>query len=197
VRLVLDAFLVRIEELVDSVVDKLAALFTGPDSLAAIRAALGQIVDQLADFDLDFLRDALNELFANLRSKLDHVSPARLAEALNESFGAVLDAITIDLILPPADVAEIDEVYASIVEKLKALDPSTIVTEVVQPIFDETVIPLLEQFDLSPIIDRIIEKLSNLDDDLKSELTRVNTSYKAMLAAVPGGGDQSASVSIG
>jgi hypothetical protein len=58
------------------------------------------------------------------------------------------------------------------------------------------VIPLLEQFDLSPILDRIIEALNNLDDELKEELARVNTSYKAMLAAVPDGGSQGASVSV-
>jgi hypothetical protein len=35
-----------------------------------------------------------------------------------------------------------------------------------------------------------------MDDELKDELGRVNTSYKAMLAAVPAGGTQSASVSV-
>jgi hypothetical protein len=195
-RAVLDGFLQEVEELVDALIDKLAALLLGPDSLGGIRTALGQIVAQLLDVDLEFLRTSLQQLFANVRQKLDNVSPARIGEVLDESFGQILDTITIDIILPPADVQLIDDTYENIIEKLRALDPKNIVTNVVQPMFDEKVIPLLEMFDLSPVLDKIIDKLSNMDDELKDELGRVNTSYKAMLAAVPAGGTQSASVSV-
>ncbi|HEX6559572.1 MAG TPA: hypothetical protein VF021_08915, partial [Longimicrobiales bacterium] len=57
-------------------------------------------------------------------------------------------------------------------------------------------LPLLDAFDLSPVLDKVIEKLKNLDGELATELGRVNVSYRAMLAAVPGGGAQSASVSV-
>jgi hypothetical protein len=197
VRLVLDGFLVRLEDLVDLLTNKLAALLLGPGSIGGIRTALGQVVDQLLDLDLDFLSDSLQSLFDNVKAKLDNVSPERLRAALDASFAAVLDAITLDLILPPALLAQLDDTYAAVVDRLRALDPSAIVEEVVQPLFDDTILPLLEQFDLSPVLNTIIEKLAGLDDELKAELGRVNTSYRALLAALPSGGTQGASVSVG
>ncbi len=196
-RRVLDVTLGRLESLITTLTTKLEALLLGPGSLGGIRDALGSIVTELLDLDLEFLRTSVRSLFDNVRAKLDNISPERLAEAFDAAFDAILDAITIDLILPPADLTAIDDTYEAVLDRVRALDPAAIVTAAVQPIFDETVLPLLEMFDLSPFLDTIIDALATLDDELREELGRVNTSYKAMLAAVPSGGSQSASVSVG
>jgi hypothetical protein len=194
---VVEAFVARIEALVAALVEKLDALLLGPDSLTGIRTALGEIVDRLLDVDLDFLRDSVNALFDNARSKLNAISPAAIGEVLDQSFATVLDTISLDLILPPADVRQLDETYEAVIEKLRALDPGAIVEAVVQPLFDETILPLLASFDLTAVIDAVIEKLKNLDVELDGELDRVNVSYQAMLAAVPtGAASDSASVSV-
>jgi hypothetical protein len=192
----LDAFAVPLEDLAASVRNRLAALLTGPGSLTAIRTALGRIADLVQGLDLEFLRTSLRALFDDIGSRLDAVSPQKLAKALDESFGAVLDAITIDLVLPKADMKQLDDTYAAVVDKLRLLDPATIVADVVKPLFEEKVVPLIDNFDIAPFLDTIIEKLGGLDDGLRAELKRVNDAYRKLLAALPEGSNQGAGVSV-
>jgi hypothetical protein len=130
-----------------------------------------------------------------VRAKLDAVSPGTLAKPLDAAFAAILDTIAIDLILPPAQLAALDAAYDQFVAKLRALNPGELVINAVQPIWDETVLPLLASFDLTVIFDAVIARLGELDVDLRAELERVNKEYKELLAAVPAG-DLSVSVGV-
>jgi len=56
---------------------------------------------------------------------------------------------------------------------------------VVQPEFEATLLPLLESFDLSRLLEILVERLRALDDELRVELGRVNDAYKALRDAVP------------
>ena len=107
------------------------------------------------------------------------------------------DTTAIDIaILPPADVQAIDDAYAGIVEKLRLLDPGTLVTEVVKPLFEEKVVPLIDKFDIAPSLEIIVDKLGGMDDELREEIARVNEAYKKLLGALPDGTNPSASVSV-
>ncbi len=192
----LDALLTPFEDLITTLHARLAALLTGPASLTAIRDGLGRIDDLVKGLDLEFLRTSLHTLFDDIRHKLDDVSPQKLAEALDRSFAAVLDGITIDLILPPANVKQIDKTYSDVVEKLRLLDPSHIVNNVVKPLFEQKVVPLVDKFDVSPFIDTINDRLGSLDDELRAEIGHVNQAYIKLLAALPSGSTPSASVSV-
>jgi hypothetical protein len=174
-----------LEALAAGVRERAEALLIGPDSIQGLRDALGTIVHRITDLDLDFVEESLGGVFDAVRAQVAALSPATLAQPLDAAFAAILEAIDLDALVPPAQVAALDATYASIVAKLEALDPGPLVVDAVQPIWDETVLPLLEAFDVSIVIEALIEKLRSLDEELRAELGRVNDSYQELLAAVP------------
>ncbi len=65
---------------------------------------------------------------------------------------------------------------------------------VTQSLFEERVLPLVEAFDLTPLLTALIEALRSLDEELREEMGRVNEAYQAMLSSAPSVG---VSVSVG
>jgi hypothetical protein len=181
----LAAMLDTLQELVDSLTGGIANLVTGPGSLQGISDAVQQVVDTLRNIDLGFLRQGLQQLFLQLQDQLDAVNPAQLAQTLNSAFVDLLDGIGLDLLIPPATVAQLDADYADMLDKLRSLDPETLITEVVQPEYDATVVPLVQAFDLTPAFNALIELLRSLGDELGGELDRVNSAYQSLRAARP------------
>jgi hypothetical protein len=177
--------LAGVEALAAGVRTRAETLLIGPDSIQGVRDALGAIVDRITSLDLDFVEDSLGGVFDGVRAQLAALAPATLAQPLDAAFAAVIEAIDLDALVPPAQVAALDATYASLIAKLAALDPGPIVVDAVQPIWDGTVLPLLEAFDIAIVIEALIEKLRSLDGELRAELGRVNDSYQELLAAVP------------
>ena len=80
------------------------------------------------------------------------------------------------------------------IDKLRGLDPGDLGEDALQPIWDDTVLPLLDAFDLTPVFAALIEFLESLQGELSGGLDQVNTAYQSLIALRPGGG---ASGSIG
>ncbi len=175
----------QVEKVMEDVNDKLGAILTGPDSLTAIRDAVQELVDRLRTFDLGFLTESLNDVFENVRGKLDAANPSHLRELVDGVFDDMLAALSLAQILPPADVAALDAAYAEVRDKLKQLDPGTLVTEVVQPEFEATIVPLLAAFDLTPLLDALIARLQSLDEELRAEMDRVNEAWQRLRDSIP------------
>jgi hypothetical protein len=181
----LDSLLERVEAVLAALQHKLDDLLLGPDALGGIRDALGEVVDRITGFDLAFLAQALQSAFDTVRAKLDAVAPARFGQVVDARFGQVLDTLSLDLVLPPAQVAAIDASYRAAIDRLRALDPGPIVADAVQPVWDATVPPLVDALDVTALLDGLIAKLRELDGELRIELGRVDDAYRGMLAAVP------------
>jgi len=173
---------------VDDLQRKAAELLLGPGSLHDIRDALQKVIDRLRGFDLGFLTSGLHAAFADVRSKLAAVDPAQLRQAVETAFGQMLDALSLDQVLPAADAAQLDTAYLQMIAKLRTLDPEQLVVQVVKPEFDTRIVPLLAAFDLTPLLDVLLDRLQALKKELPTELDRVNQAYQAMLAAAPSGG---------
>jgi hypothetical protein len=180
-----DAIATELNKLVVDVDGKIGALVTGPGSLGDIKDTVEALVDRLHAVDLDFLTASLNEVFADVRGKLTALDPAAIAAAASAEFDALLDELDLSQALPAADVAKLDEDYQKVVDKLGALDPKQLVIDVVQPVFDADVQPVLLAFDLSVVLDALLAKISGLEDELRAELERVNEAYQEMRAAIP------------
>jgi hypothetical protein len=120
-----------------------------------------------------------------VRSKIAALDPANLAQAVAADFAALLDDLDLSQVLPDADVKQLDDDYKAVITKLSALDPKKLVVDVVQPVFDQDVKPLLDAFDLSKLLDAVVDKLHGLKDELKTELGKVNDAYKQLRAAIP------------
>lgn len=181
----LGAVLSVFRELVDELQGKVSGLLLGPDSLRAITGSLQDLVDRLRGFDLSFLADSLNDVFAEVRGKVAAVDPAQIRPAIEAAFAGMLDTLSLDLVLPPEDVATLDAGYVEVIDKLKALDPEKLVVDLIRPEFDARILPLLASFDLTALLTALIERLRSLDEELKAEMERVNGAYREMLDAVP------------
>ena len=82
-------------------------------------------------------------VFASVRSKLAEVDPEQLSQAITAQFDEMLGQLALEELMP--DLEPLDAIYAEVVGKIQALDPSSLVLEVVQPEFEEALTPLLEQ----------------------------------------------------
>lgn len=189
---VLGAFVSKLQELITALTGKLTALLAGPASLGAIRTAIQALLDKLKSFNLDFLTRSLGDVFANLRGKFDAIHPAALRQSVETAFNGMLAALRIDLLIPAAQIAELDAAYQGIVDDLKALAPETLVVKVVQPEFDKKIVPLLEVFDPARVLDALHDRLVKIEEELLAEMARVNEAYQKLRESIP-----SLSVSVG
>jgi hypothetical protein len=80
-------------------------------------------------------------------------------------------------------------------EKIGALEPQKVLTDVVQPLYDNTLIPLLDTFDLTPPLTALVEKLGALEDELRQGIQQVNAAYQAFQRSASAVND-SASVAV-
>jgi hypothetical protein len=192
----LAGMLSKLTELVDTLTSGVAELLTGPGSLQAISDAIQSVVDTLRNIDIGFLREALQALYIQLLDELEALNPAQLGEVLDAAFASLLDTIDLDLVIPPGAVDTLDTSYDSTLDKLRALDPEELVTAVVQPEYEATVVPLVDAFDLTPLFDALIEFLRGLAEELGGEMDRVNTAYQGLRAARPSLGSINVNVSF-
>ena len=68
------------------------------------------------------------------------IDPARLGDELDDAFEQALSVLSLSTIIPAADIAELDDAWQSVIDKLRALDPGDLVEDALQPIWDETVL---------------------------------------------------------
>ncbi|MBK8021897.1 MAG: hypothetical protein IPK19_10860 [Chloroflexi bacterium] len=182
---VLSAFVSKLQALVDALTGKLTALLNGPGSLGDIRDTIQALLDKLQNFNLDFLTQSIGGVFDNVKGKLNAISPAALGATVDAAFTDMLDSLQIDLLIPPAQIAQLDTAYQNIVEDLEALNPATLVTAVVQPEFEEKIIPLLEVFDPTEVLSSLYARLGGVEEELRAEIARVNEAYQRMLDSIP------------
>lgn len=183
-----------ISDLVTTLTEQIDALVNGPGSLSAISGAVQDVVDALRNIDLDFVGRSLDEVLSTVRDQLRLLDPSRLADELDDAFEQALSGLSLASIIPPADIAALDAAWQGVIDKLRELDPGELVEGVVQPIYDETVLPLLDAFDLTPVFAALIDFLESLEGELSSGLDQVNTAYQSLIALRPDGGG---SVGIG
>lgn len=192
----LNVYLTLLQRLVTMLQDKLTGVLLGPDSLLGIRDSLKELVERLKNFNLGFLRESLEELFANVRAKLEALNPANLREALEAAFDAMLDSLDVGQIISDTDVTTLDNDYAEVITKLKALDPENLLKSL-QKKFEETIMPIIEALDITPVLQALVAHLERLAPELRAGLDKVNEAYRALRQAVPEGGfSASASVDI-
>ena len=177
--------LAQIAALAQAIEDKLALLVTGPTALSGIRDGLQTLINRLRTINLNFLVDELNGVFQQVKAKLEAVGPAAVRETVQQAFDQALQALDVSQLLPADALATLDADHAAILNTLRALDPQALVVNAVQPLYDEQVLPLLEAFDITPVLNALIVRLDELKLELAAEFDKVNGAYQRMLAAVP------------
>jgi methyl-accepting chemotaxis protein len=183
-----------LSQVITTLTTRVDALVTGPGSLSAISGAVQDVVDALRNIDLGFLGRSLDEVLLTVRDRVRAIDPARLGEELDDAFEQALSVVSLATIIPAAEITQVDNAWQAVIDKLRGLDPGDLVENALQPIWDETVLPLLDAFDLTPVFAALIEFLESLNGELGSGLDQVNTAYQSLIALRPDGG---ASVSVG
>lgn len=182
---VLGAFVGKLQALVTALTDKLTVLLQGPGSLGAIRTLIQALLDKLQHFNLDFLAQSIGAVFADLRSKFEAINPAALRQTVDTAFGNMLDTLRLDLLIPAEHIAELDTAYQGIVEGLQALDPEKLVVKVVQPEFEAKILPLLDVFDPTAVLQALSDRLAGIEAELQAEMARVNDAYQKLRESIP------------
>jgi hypothetical protein len=191
------AMAAALDDLHQRVTGAAANILTGPDSLQSISQTVQGVVDTLRNIDFAFLREALEGVFRAVRGEIEAANPGPLLMALDREFGETIDLLDLDLLLPAAEIEALDASVAALVETLRGLDPEVLVREAIGPVFETEVLPLIEALDMTPVFDALLEALRRLEEELATELGRINTAYQALLAARPAGTGGGASASIG
>ncbi len=182
---VLDGPLNELDNLVDVVDDLVTGIVDSPGSLGDIRDSLNQMLERIQGLSLDFLQAELDALFSTVKQKFDNINPRVLRQTLETELNDTLDLLDMEQVLPQSEIQAIDTTYSQAITKLQALNPDTLITQVVQPLFEERIQPLLKLFDLTEPIEVLIDRMDTLALELNTELGRVNTAYQNMLQAVP------------
>jgi hypothetical protein len=189
--------LANVGELLGSLVDALTGLLDGiqaqlanllliPQAVDAIRTAMNQLIDTLGRFDLSFLTDEVQEVFDQVKSKLEALDPAQIRAAVEATFDDLIDSLRLDALLPQDAIDELDGSYAQIVDTLRGLDPTRLVVDVVQPEFEAAIQPLLDVvLELSELIKVLVNRLDGLESELDQELVRTGDAFGKMLQAIP------------
>jgi hypothetical protein len=180
--------------LVTALTARVDALVSGPGSLSAISGAIQQVVDALRNIDLGFVGRGLDDVLQSVRDQLRAIDPARLADELDAAFEQALSGLSLGAVIPAAELAALDAAWRAALDKLRGLDPGRLVEEALQPIYDETVLPLLEAFDLTPLFAGLIEFLERLKGELAAGFDEVNGAYQSLIALRPGGAGVTVSV---
>lgn len=179
------AFLGKIEPLIDSLQDKIVVLLSGPEALGRINDVIQGLADRLRNLDFGFITASVESIFNEIETKIENISPAVIGSALDQAFADFLETIDVTLLISQSDLDQLDSDFEAVITKLEALNPDTLVVQPLSEIYNNNILPLINAFDISEVIDAIVSRLMELDDELETELSRVNQEYVEMLAAVP------------
>ena len=181
----LDDPIEELQNFIDEIDDLFADITEGPGSLGEIQDILEGLVERISNLNLDFLEQELDEVFDAVKQKFDDINPKPLREALQALMDDTLDLIDVEQVLPQTEVQQIDTTYSTTIATLTALNPNTIITDIVQPAFDEKIEPILKLFDLTEPIEVLLERMDGLAEELNTELDKVDNSYQGLMQAVP------------
>ncbi|HZU25692.1 MAG TPA: hypothetical protein VFA04_09225 [Bryobacteraceae bacterium] len=177
--------LAKVTAFIDEFDQKLDDILTGPGALGGLRDAINTLITRLHNINLNFIVTQMDSTFQTIRGKLTAVSPTAIRTLVENAFNSALNLLDVSQLLPKAELDALDADYQKIVDDLKQFDPKKLIVDVVQPLWDSTVPPLLKAFDITALLQAAIAQLETLEKDLHTELDKTNAAYKEMLNAVP------------
>jgi hypothetical protein len=181
---------------VQAVKDKIDDLLAVPQALSQAAHELEQLQQQITNLDLDMFVREVDSLYEELLDTLRALDPGAMEQPLRRALEALLDDLTLDSVFTPGLRDQIEQSYATLVGKVDALDPELLVIKPLDDLYTQDVLPLVDALDVSEAVQKLIDRLNALPDELKEELERVDEAYQDMLAAAPSGAPSSGSASV-
>lgn len=181
----LDAFIGPIVELVEALRDTVNGILAAPAAIVDVGESLEQIRDRLQEINLDFISDSIDDIYDEVKTQFRGLDPRGLKNAVTEAFENIIGLIDINQVIPVDALNNTDDELDNALEALRQLDPQVLITEVIQPKFEEILEPFLSALDLTPALTSLSERLGQVEGELKTEMDRVNSSYQQFTNAVP------------
>jgi len=181
----LDAFIAPIVDLVTALRDTVNGIIAAPAALLAVGDSLQAVLDRIESINLDFISDSIDDIFDEVKDQFRGLDPRGLKLAVNESFEDILNVISLDQIVPLDALDQADADINAALEGLRQLDPQVLITDVIQPKFEEALAPFVSALDLTPSIELLIARLQPIEAELGTEMDRVNSSYQGFKNSVP------------
>lgn len=181
----LDAFIGPIVDLVEALRDTVNDILAAPTAIVEVGESLEQIRDRLQEINLDFISDSIDDIYDEVKTQFRGLDPRGLKNTVNEAFDDLIELIDINQVVPVDALNQTDDELDNALEALRQLDPQILITEVVQPKFEEILAPYLSALDLTPALTALTERLGQVEGELKTEMDRVNSSYQQFTNAVP------------
>lgn len=173
---------------------------TGEDGLLGTVSALDDLIAMLEGFDLSPVSDPLRtQIYEPVAAVVAAIDPAPLRDALAAVQEALESLLSLTNLFQPETIDELDETYASAVEKLAALSPRSLVIDAVDPVYQDMLDQILPVLDLPTRLRASLEEISEeLPDEIVTQLRRIEEAFDALLNALPlqPSGGQGASVSV-
>jgi hypothetical protein len=190
----LTAFTDGLDALSQAVVAKITTVLAAPQALLDTYTAMQTLLKRLSELDLSALQADVEALYQTLLDQARTLDPRTLEKALTDKFDTLLGTLSLSTVINPALRASINSTYQNVIKKVDALDPQLLLVQPMQDLYEKDILPLLDVFDISDTVKHLVDFLSGLDEQLSTQMDRVDTAYQAMLAAAPGGNGGSASV---
>jgi len=171
---------------------------TGAGGVGGAVDALEAAADLLRSLDLSPLTGPLDAVFGRLETAVGALDPAPLAAVLRAAAAAIADLLDLGALISPADVSALDATYEQVLDAVRALRPSAVVAETLDPVYEQVLGELLPVLDLPARLRDLLGSIgASLTADVTAQLARVEAAFDAMLRAIPvQGGRLSASVSV-
>lgn len=192
----LSTFTDGMDAISQALVTKLATVMAAPQKLIETYAAFQHLLTRLSQLDLHALQVDVEALYKSLLDQVLVLDPRALDKQLNDKFEDLLATLSVSSVITPALRQSLNSTYQNVVKKVDTLDPQLLLVEPMQKLYEDDILPLLDVFDISETVDLLVTFLSALDDQLATEMDRVDTAYQAMLAAAPSSNAGSASVGV-
>ena len=171
--------------IVDALVQKLDQVL-GDSGLAGAAQGVEEAAGLLRDLDLTPVTGPLDAIHARITTALAALDPAPILAALVAARDALADAAQLARLLPPADIAALEASWQAIVAAIRALSPTTLVTEVLMPPYRTALGAVGPVLELPGQLRALAESASrDLPDDVVAQLGRCEEAFDRMLRAIP------------
>jgi hypothetical protein len=173
------ALLQPLRALLTDVEARVASLASVTGALGGVATAVDDALGMLATPDLGVLEAALDDAVERVTVALDTITPSAIGAELDAALQQILNTLDPAALLP--GVTALQNAFDDALAALLALDPAIVLGGPLGDAFSEQVVPLLDQLDMTPLLDAVTLRLAALPEELDAELAKVNSAYQRLL----------------
>lgn len=183
------SIITELDELVNTVKDKVTNFLDPTPVTDAIETAINTFKEKVNNLSVSFLKDELEGFFDEIENKIKELDPAIIVNGTEEQPGLAQlyeDALNILKKIDPGEIGKrLDKIYdEDVLALLNELNPEKVLIPPLKKLFDN-IMTLLRSLDIDVVFRPLLNSLDQLSNELKSALARTSTAFKGMISAIP------------